>query len=131
MSAIDMDVRAASSTGLDPTRAAALAYLAGPFSGVILLMAERTNRFVRFHAWQALIGLGGLGCVAVLCLAAAFLGLFVSPSLFKGLFYLSGVLAMAWVVVWGLCLWKAYSGSAWKLPAVGGVAESRALRGAQ
>ena len=48
MSQIQLDARAASSTGLEPRSAAALAYLAGPFSGIIILLAERTNRFVRF-----------------------------------------------------------------------------------
>jgi uncharacterized membrane protein len=50
-----------SSTGLDPHVAAALAYLAGPFSGVLILLAERTSAYVRFHAWQSVIGLGGWG----------------------------------------------------------------------
>jgi uncharacterized membrane protein len=50
-----------SSTGLDAHVAATLAYLAGPFSGVLILLAERTNSYVRFHAWQSVIGLGGSG----------------------------------------------------------------------
>ena len=56
-----LDATVPSSTGLDPAVAAALSYLAGPFSGVLVLLAERTNPFVRFHAWQSIIGLGGLG----------------------------------------------------------------------
>ena len=131
MSQIDLDVRAASSTGLEPPFAAALAYLAGPFSGLIMLLAERTNGFVRFHAWQALIGLGGLGLLVALCLVCAFLGLFVSPALFRVLNVLSAVLAVAWLIVWGLCLFKAYGGTAWKLPLVGGFAERRVLKGAR
>ena len=35
--------RAPSSTGLEPNVAAALAYLAGPFSGVLILLVERAN----------------------------------------------------------------------------------------
>ena len=52
---------APSSTGLQPTVAGALAYLAGPLSGALLIGVERTSRFVKFHAWQALVALGGLG----------------------------------------------------------------------
>ena len=37
-------------TGLKPRIAASLAYLAGPFSGALLLASERENAFVRFHA---------------------------------------------------------------------------------
>lgn len=121
-----MDARAASSTGLEPPFAAALAYLAGPLSGIVILFAERSNRFVRFHAWQAIIGLGGLGLVAVLLLLSAFLGLFVSPAMFKTLYGLSGVMAAAWLLIWAICLVKAFGGSVWKLPLVGGMAERRA-----
>lgn len=127
MSQIDLDVRAASSTGLEPSFAAALAYLAGPFSGLILLLAERTNRFVRFHAWQALLALGILGLLATSCLLFAFLGLFLSPAMFRALYVLAAVFAAAWVVAWAVCLRQAYAGVVWKLPLVGRFAERRAL----
>jgi uncharacterized membrane protein len=128
MTQIELDVRAASSTGLDPHFAAALAYLAGPFSGIILLLAERSNRFVRFHAWQAIIGLGGLGGLAVTLLLSAFLGLFLSSSLFRTLYVSAGVVAIAWLLVWAACLFKAFNGSFWKLPLAGPLAERRANR---
>jgi uncharacterized membrane protein len=123
---IELDVRAASSTGLEPPFAAALAYLAGPFSGVIILLAERSNRYVRFHAWQAIIGLGGLGFIAVALLLSAFLGLFFSPTMFRTLYVMAGVAAVAWLVAWALCLFKAFGGSAWKLPLAGRFAARRA-----
>ncbi|MBA2301333.1 MAG: hypothetical protein H0W08_01715 [Acidobacteria bacterium] len=126
MSEIELDARAASSTGLEPQFAAALAYLAGPFSGVIILLAERTNRYVRFHAWQSIIGLGGLGILAVALLLSAFLGLFVSPGMFRTLYVSAGVAAVVWVVAWGTCLVRAFGGSAWKLPLAGHYAERRA-----
>ena len=128
MREIEMDVRAASSTGLEPTFAGALAYLAGPFSGVVLLMAERTNRFVRFHAWQAILGLGGLAMLAVLLLLSAFLGLFLSPGLFRTLYVLSGLVTLVWLVAWGFCLVKAFGGSAVPLPLVGRYAARRAMK---
>lgn len=107
--------------------AAALAYLAGPFSGLLMLLAERTNRYVRFHAWQAIIGLGSLGLLATLCLLSAFLGLFVSPGMFRTLYILSAVLGTAWLLAWGFCLVQAFGGNAWRLPLVGRLAERRAL----
>ena len=58
-----------------------MAYLAGPFSGAIILMAERSNRYVRFHAWQAIIGLGGLTVAALTFLFLAFAGLFPAGGL--------------------------------------------------
>jgi uncharacterized membrane protein len=129
MSQIDLDARAASSTGLEPPFAAALAYLAGPFSGVVMLLAERNNCFVRFHAWQAIIGLGGLGLLATLCLLSAFLGLFLSPAMFRVLYVLAAVISAAWLVAWATCLVQAFGGRTWKLPIVGGYAEGRVLRG--
>ena len=128
MNEIELDARAASSTGLEPQFAAALAYLAGPFSGLIILLAERTNRFVRFHAWQAIFGLGGLGLLAVGLLLGAFLGLFVSPSMFTTLYALAAIVAVAWLGVWALCLVKAFGGSALRLPLVGNYAERRVVR---
>ncbi len=127
MSQIDLDARAASSTGLEPRIAASLAYLAGPFSGILMLLAERTNRYVRFHAWQAIAGLGSLGLLATLCLLSAFLGLFFSPGMFRTLYVLSAVLGAAWLLAWGFCLFQAFGGNAWRLPLVGRFAERRAL----
>lgn len=114
---------AASSTGLTPTVAASMAYLAGPFSGALLLWTERTSGFVRFHAWQALLGLGALGTAAVFFLVSAFVLLIVSPTAFWVMLWLAAIMCAVWVVVWGLCLWNAYHGNVWKLPYLGDYAE--------
>lgn len=126
LSDIEADVRAPSSTGLEPAFAASLAYLAGPFSGILILLAERSNRFVRFHAWQALLGLGSLAVLAVGVLVCAFLGLFLSPRVFTTLYMLAGGLAVLWLAAWVFCLVKAFGGSAWKMPLFGEMAERRA-----
>ena len=39
--------------GLDENIAAALSYLFGPVSGLFVLVMERRNKFVRFHALQS------------------------------------------------------------------------------
>jgi uncharacterized membrane protein len=112
-----------SSTGLEPQMAGALAYLAGPLSGALLLIVERTSRFVRFHAWQALLGLGVLGAAAIGFLGLAFLMLIVSPKVFWALLWLAAILAAAWVVLWAVCLIQAYNGRRWKMPLAGAYAE--------
>ena len=117
---------APSSTGLTPPVAGALAYLAGPLSGALLLGIERTSRFVKFHAWQALIGLGLLGFTPVLLLILAFLMLVMSPTAFWTMLWLSAITAAAWVVIWAVCLVQAYRGRLWKLPLAGSYAERRA-----
>lgn len=115
-----------SSTGLDPNVAAALAYLAGPFSGATILLAERRSAYVRFHAWQAIIGLGGLALVPLVLLMSAFLVLFLSPLAFTLMYRLAALAAIIWLVAWMICLYKAFTGKAWELPLVGKFARARA-----
>jgi uncharacterized membrane protein len=121
-----LNVTQPSSTGLDAPVAAALSYLAGPFSAVVILLAERTNLFVRFHAWQSIIALGGLGLATVGFLVLAFLTLLLSPFLFRMFYMLAWVTALVWLVAWGFCLVKAFGGAWVKLPYAGGKAEERA-----
>ena len=129
MTGVSLDATAPSSTGLDPSVAAALAYLAGPFSGVVILLAERTNAFVRFHAWQSIVGLGGLGVAIAGLLFFAFVALLVfSPTLFTWLYRLAALTTVVWVTAWAFCLVKAFSGSAWKLPYAGDVAMRKAQK---
>jgi uncharacterized membrane protein len=110
---------APSSTGLEPRLAAALAYLSGPFSGVLILLVERANGYVRFHAWQSIIGLGALALLAVAMLLFSFATLLISPLVVTVMYRLSAVLGVVWVLVWGLCLVKAFTGSRWEMPIVG------------
>lgn len=119
---------APSSTGLDPNFAAALAYLAGPFSGILILLVERASGYVRFHAWQAVIGLGGLGVLAAAALVLSFLTLLLSPLVFTLMYRLSKGLAVLWLVAWVVCLVKAFTGSVWKMPVAGRYAERLATR---
>lgn len=115
-----------SSTGLDPRTAAALAYLAGPFSGVLVLWAETANRDVRFHAWQSIVALGGLMLVVLLSCALALGALFVSATAMLVLLRLATAISVVLVIVWAICLWKAFAGGRWKLPLAGAYAERRA-----
>jgi uncharacterized membrane protein len=112
-----------SSTGLQPRTAAALSYLAGPFSGALVLMAETTNQDVRFHAWQSIVGLGGLGVAVFAAYALAAVAVFLSATVVLVMLIVAsaiwGVLALAWAI----CLWKAWAGGRWKLPLAGAYAE--------
>ena len=112
-----------SSTGLEPNLAAALAYLAGPFSGILILLVERANNFVRFHAWQSIIGLGGLGILSAGTLVFSFLTLLLSPVAFTMMYRLSEIMAIVWLAVWLICLIKAFSGARWLMPIVGRYAD--------
>jgi uncharacterized membrane protein len=117
-----------SSTGLRPATAGALAYVAGPFSGALFLIVERTNLSVRFHAWQALLGLGTLGALAVFCLGLAFLMLIVSPTIFTVLLWTSAIAALLTLVLAGVCVAQALAGRRYRIPIAGGLAERLAAR---
>jgi len=114
-----------SSTGLDPRTAAALAYLAGPFSGLMVLWAETTSRDVRFHAWQSILGLGGLVLAVFLSCALALIAVFVSATGMVVMLRVATAISVVFVIVWAICLWKAFAGGRWKLPLVGDYAERR------
>lgn len=117
---------APSSTGLAPHVAGALAYVAGPFSGALLLLAEGTSRFVKFHAWQALLALGTLGAAALLFLMLAFILLIVSAGAFWTMLWLASATAVAWLVLWVVCIVQALRGRIWRLPVAGAYAGRRA-----
>jgi uncharacterized membrane protein len=112
-----------SSTGLEPRTASMLAYLAGPFSGALILFAESTNQDVRFHAWQSVVGLGGLGLAIVASYILAFVVLFVSATAASVMVGVAFVIWIVLAIVWAICLWKAWSGERWKLPLAGDYAE--------
>ena len=119
---------AASSTGLDPRTASALAYLAGPFSGALILFAESANRDVRFHAWQSIVALGGLMLAVILSYVVAFIVLFVSATAVSIMVWAATAIWAVLIVVWALCLWKALSGERWKVPLAGTYAERLATQ---
>ena len=62
------------SLGLDANLAAALSYLLGFVSGIIVLVLEKDNRFVRFHALQSVLAFGGITLLWVLLNAVPILG---------------------------------------------------------
>ena len=101
--------------GCDANVAAALAYLLGWISGVVVLLTERQNRFVRFHAFQSILVFGALSLAWFLCLSIPLLGWLISFILIPPI---SGVL-------WLLLMFKAYQGERFKLPVAGDIAEQR------
>ena len=53
------------STGLDEKIAGMLAYILGWISGIIFLILEPNNKYVRFHAFQSILVFGALTVVGV------------------------------------------------------------------
>lgn len=103
----DAPVQDTSSTGLDITLAAMLAYAGGWVTGLVFLMIEKNSRFVRFHAAQSVM---------------TFLPLFLA-FWFLPLWFLLWPLSVA---LWILLMYKALQGERYKLPFVGDLAARRA-----
>lgn len=96
-----------SSTGLDVTLAAVLAYAGGWITGLIFLAVEKQSAFVRFHAAQSTF---------------TFLPLFLA-------FWMLPLWILLWplsVALWLLLMFKALRGETFKLPIVGDLADQRA-----
>ena len=111
-----------SSTGLDSNIAGGLSYVLGFITGIIFLVVEKEDRYVRFHAAQSVVL-----SVALLVLWVAFsiLGAIVQvipglgPVLGMLLFLVWGVVGLAAFILWIVLLIKAFTGNEWEVPVIG------------
>lgn len=112
------------SMGMQPNVEAGLSYLFGWITGLIFFLAEKQNRFVRFHAMQSLLFFGGLTIIDILLnFVGAVPGIgWIAPlvSLLVGLVGFIG-----WIVL----LINGFQGKYFKLPLVGDYAEKYANQG--
>ena len=113
---------------LDENIAAALAYVLSFISGIVLLVLEKENKFVRFHAMQSVL-LGALITVLDIALvlitgvlrSIPFIGrmLAVIPGM------LHGLVGLVLFVLSVFLILKALQKEAFKLPVIGDVAEAQ------
>jgi len=103
------------STGFDANVAAALTYLVGFVTGIIFLLVEKDNKFVRFHAMQSTLVFAGIVAIDILLQIVPILGALVV------VFIVIPVSAVLWL----LLMYKAYQGEEFKLPLVGQMAADR------
>ena len=108
------------STGLTENIAGLLCYVLGWISGLVFLLIEQENKFVRFHAVQSIVTFGS---ITIISIALSILGLIP----FLGLVFdianaIIGVLAF---VLWIVLMVKAAQGTKYKLPWAGDFAEKR------
>ena len=100
------------STGLDENVAGLLCYVLGWVSGLVFILLEQENKFVRFHAFQSIIVFG------VLTVASFILGWI---PIIGG--FLAGLISLLCLVLWIVLMVKAYQGKRYKLPWSGNLAE--------
>lgn len=111
-----------SSTEIEPNVAAALSYMLGLVTGIIFLVLEKENKYVRFHAAQSvatsvIVILFGFGISMISGV------LFFIPVLGRiAVMILMLTLSLGTFTLWLLLLIKAYQGEEWALPVAGGFA---------
>lgn len=106
---------AKTSTGLDENVAGLLCYVVGWITGLVFILIEKENKFVRFHAVQSIIVFGILTLASIVIRWIPIIGWVIG--------WLIGVLA---VVLWIVLMVKAYQGEKYKLPWAGDLAEKNA-----
>ena len=102
------------STGLQAQIAALLCYLLGFISGIVFILVEKENKFVRFHAMQSILTFGALFVLQAVLPIVPIVGWILIP-----------LVAVLNLILWILLMVKAYQGETFKLPVVGDMAEQK------
>jgi len=104
--------------GLDENIAGLLCYLLGFISGIIILILERENKFVRFHALQSTIWF------ILLAIVNWVVGLILGwIPLIGGL--ITGAITLLIVASAIFLMYNAYMGNRFKIPVIGDVVEGQ------
>jgi uncharacterized membrane protein len=103
-------------TGMKENVAGLLCYLLGWVTGLIFLIIDK-RPFVQFHAKQSIVIFGGLSILRIL------LGIFLGVSFVGGAsagfslaIALFDLLYLAGVILWIICMIKAYQGERFRVP---------------
>ena len=102
------------SSGMDENVAGLLCYLVGFITGIIFLLLEKENRFVRYHALQSIFTFGALLVLNFVLGMIPILG-----------WLLAILLAPVTFALWIILMIKAYNGKWFKLPIAGNMAEKQ------
>lgn len=114
--------KAASGSGMEKNVAGALCYVLGFITGIIFLLIEKDNKFVKFHAIQSIIFSIAVYAINFLVVGILFTSMMAGGLALFGL--LSTGLTILYVVLWVMLMVKAYNGEEWQLPVIGGIAKS-------
>ncbi|NOY67688.1 MAG: DUF4870 domain-containing protein [Gammaproteobacteria bacterium] len=102
--------------GLDKNTTACLSYVLGWISGLIIILIEKDDDFVRFHAMQSIITFGSISIAFIL---------FGSIMPF---FIIISLLNLASIALWILLLIKSYQGQKFMLPVIGEISDQWAKK---
>jgi uncharacterized membrane protein len=105
------EVKGKTSLGMEQNVEGLLCYVAWWVTGIIFLLLEKDNKFVRFHAIQSIIV---FGIITVIAIILGFLG-----TIGAILGYIVWVFGF---ILWIVLMVKAYQGQMYKLPVAGDIA---------
>jgi uncharacterized membrane protein len=93
--------------GVSENIAGLIAYVFGFITGIVLLVIEKENKFVRFHAAQSTVLFGAIFIVNIVLGFIPFLGGLIG--------YILSIVAL---ILWLILMFKAFSGEMYRLPMV-------------
>lgn len=96
--------------GLPKNTTAALAYVLGWLSGLVVFLVEKEDKDIRYHALQSIVTFGFFNVLAMVPI----FGWLMSPLIF-----------IVSLITWIYCIVKAYQGEKVKLPVVGDFVEKQ------
>ena len=101
-------------TGLQSNIAGALAYFLGPVTGILFLLIEKDNKFVRFHAMQSTLTFGGIFVLNIVLGFIPILG-WAAGSL----------ISLVSLILWIFLMYKAFNNEEYELPVIGDIAKKQ------
>jgi len=113
-SADDTVVEAETSLGTTQNVAGLLTYILGWVTGIVFLLIEKENSFVRFHAMQSIVIFVPLTIASFVVGFLPFVG---------GL--LSVIVQLATIIIWLFMMYQAFQGKRYKFPYAGDYAETQ------
>ena len=105
------------STGLQQNTAGLLCYVLGWVTGIIFLILEKDNKFVRFHAVQSIIVFGAFTVILVVFSWIPFNGWIIN--------LIDSIVGVIAFILWIVLMFKAYKGQIYKVPVAGNIAEKQ------
>ena len=99
--------------GLTPNLAVLLCYMGMWVAGIIFLVFEQKNKFIRFHAAQSIVAFGALMLLSILVRFVPIAGSFFAVAI--------GLLTF---ILWLVLVVKAYRGEFYHLPVIAELAEA-------
>ena len=102
------------SLGISQNMAGALTYLLGWVTGIVFLLIEKENSFVRFHAMQSVVVFAEFTIASIVVGWLPGIGVILSNALGVGGFFL-----------WVFMMYQAFNGVRYKLPYAGDFAEKQ------